>query len=309
MSRIHEALKRAEQERNLQDVAIPAMRPPAVEAATAAQMPPLGVLDPLVFPEFSAPRQPVHEFLRFDDVWNNCAQPGWTPDLNHNVFSNPDAPASAAEQFRTLRSRLYHAREKQPLRTVLVTSALESEGKTFVAGNLALALARQQGCRVLLIDADLRRPSLHAILGAPSATGLSNYLSGEVDEIHSIQRGVQEYLCLIAGGTHTDNPAELLSNGRLKTLLEKMAPVFDWVILDSPPTLPVSDAMVIADVCDGVLAVVRGAYTDYDCAQKSCQQLKEKNLLGIVLNCAEENHAYGPYYYRGASANGNHVSA
>jgi len=177
-----------------------------------------------------------------------------------------------------------------------VTSSLQGEGKTFVANNLAHALSRQQNCRVLLIDADLRRPDLHTGFGAPSSPGLSEYLKDEAPELTIIQRGLPEYLCFIAGGSKPDNPAELLANGRLKSLLQMVGPVFDWVIVDSPPTLPVSDALTLAEMCDGVLTVIRAAQTGFDSAQKSCQQLREKNLLGVALNCAEEGAAYGSYY-------------
>jgi Mrp family chromosome partitioning ATPase len=105
-----------------------------------------------------------------------------------------------------------------------------------------------------------------------------------------------EYLCLITGGAKPDNPAELLANGRFRSLLQTVGPVFDWVIVDSPPTLPVSDALTLAEMCDGVLTVIRAAQTGFDSAQKSCQQLRDKNLLGVALNCAEEGSAYGSYY-------------
>jgi capsular exopolysaccharide synthesis family protein len=157
-------------------------------------------------------------------------------------------------------------------------------------------LARQQNCRVLLIDSDLRRPDLHPGFGAPSSPGLSEYLTGEASEMSVIQRGLPEYLCFIAGGSKPQNPAELIANGRLKSLLQTIGPVFDWVILDSPPTLPVSDALMLAEMCDGVLTVVRAAQTGFDSAQKSCQQLREKNLLGVALNCADEGASYGSYY-------------
>jgi capsular exopolysaccharide synthesis family protein len=236
------------------------------------------------------------EFLRFDDIWTKCANPGWRLDLERNVFIDLAAPPAVREQFRTLRSRLYQIRDKQLLRSVLVTSSLPGEGKTFVANNLAHSLARQQNCRVLLIDADLRRPDLHPGFGAPSSPGLSEYLKGEATEMTVIQRGVPEYLCFIAGGSKPQNPAELITNGRLKSLLQTIGPVFDWVILDSPPTLPVSDALMLAELCDGVLTVIRAAQTGFDSAQKSCQQLREKNLLGVALNCADEGASYGSYY-------------
>src|ERR1700682_5320489 len=311
MSRIHEALKPAEQERTVPVSATPLM-PAAAEQADPL---PEVVEAPLTPPPMAAPmvdipprvadplphsnmdmRAGTADFLRFDDVWNRCATPGWKLNLERNVFVDPEIPTSVREQFRTLRSRLYQLRDKQALRTVLVTSSLPGEGKTFVANNLAQALARQQNCRVLLIDADLRRPDLHTGLGAPASPGLSEYLKGEADEMAVIQRGLPEYLCFIAGGNRTENTAELLANGRLKALLGTFGPVFDWVILDSPPTLPVSDALVLADFCDGVLTVVRAAHTTFDSAQKSCQQLREKNILGVALNCADDAAAYGSYY-------------
>ena len=300
MSRIHEALKRAEQERTLpigpalvlQELETRAPKTPLVPETPI--MPP-DLVDPLPHQEVVI-RTGTSEFLRFDDVWNRCAQPAWRLDLERNVFVDPAVPISVRERFRTLRSRLYQLRDKQPLRTVLITSALPQEGKTFVANNLAQVLARQQNCKVLLIDADLRRPDLHLGLGAPVSPGLSEYLRGEADEMAVIQRGLPEYLCFIAGGNETENPADLLANGRLKALLETIASLFDWIILDSPPTLPVSDALVLADVCDGVVTVVRAAQTEFDSAQKSCHQLRDKNLLGVALNCAEDGPAYSSYY-------------
>ena len=163
MSRIHEALKRAEQERAFPIGAGPAISSPETIAAEPAVIPPSQadpVLDPLVHTDVDAGLR-TSEFLRFDDVWNRCSNPGWRMDLERNAFLDPATPPSVREQFRTLRSRLYQLRDKQPLRTVLVTSSLPGEGKTFVANNLAHALARQQNCRVLLIDADLRAHALH----------------------------------------------------------------------------------------------------------------------------------------------------
>jgi len=296
MSRIHEALKRAEQQRTVPLEAPPPVAPEVQTCvAEPSEAPPPEILDPLAHSEIDIKTR-ASEFLRFDDIWTHCANPGWRLNLERNVFIDPAAPPAVREQFRTLRSRLYQIRDKQPLRSVLVTSSLSGEGKTFVANNLAHALARQQNCRVLLIDADLRRPDLHQGFGAPNSPGLSEYLKGEAQEMGVIQRGLPEYLCFIAGGSKPQNPAELISNGRLKSLLQTIGPVFDWVILDSPPTLPVSDALMLAELCDGVLTVIRAAQTGFDSAQKSCQQLREKNLLGVALNCADEGAAYGSYY-------------
>jgi len=118
---------------------------------------------------------------------------------------------------------------------VLVTSALPKEGKSFTAANLAQVLVRQHGRRVLLIDADLRGPRLHLMLGTTSSPGLSDYLKGEKDEFSIMQRGPLESLFFIPSGHEIENPAELVANGRLRFLLQRVEPLFDWIIIDSPP--------------------------------------------------------------------------
>ena len=313
MSRIHEALKRAEQERATfpvaGDVPVPEgsmASAPAIPAAPVADLParepeiPHASEGGAILEERLPNVEPVlkthaDQFLRFEDIWNSCVASTWNISSTRSVFGS-SGNSAAAEQFRTLRSRLYQLRERTPLKAVLVTSALVAEGKTFVASNLAQALARQKGCKVLLIDADLRCSNLHSSFGTSSAPGLSDYLASKADLMKVIQKGIDEQLCFIPGGTQFPDPAELLANGRLKHLLAKLAPVFDWVIIDSPPTLPVADSMLLADLCDGVVCVVRAAYTDLASAQKGCQQLQQKGLLGVVLNCADEDASYGNYY-------------
>jgi len=114
-----------------------------------------------------------------------------------------------------------------------------------------------------------------------------------------IQHGQEGNLCFIPGGNEVTNPSELLSNGKFKTLLDRVTPVFDWVILDSPPCLPVADACVLAELVDGVLMVVRAAATPSQTAQRACQELRGRNLIGVVLNAMEEADTYGSHYYAG----------
>ncbi len=137
-------------------------------------------------------------------------------------------------------------------------------------------------------------------MGAPSAPGLTDYLRGEADEFSIIQADPQDNLFLIPAGRPVSNPAELLAGMQLKNLLDELAPVFDWIILDAPPVLPVSDASVLAGLCDGVILVVRAASTAFDLAQTACHEFREKNLIGVVLNRVEEEMTYGAYsYYAG----------
>ncbi len=304
MSRIHEALKKAEQERAGVQVTEPdAVAPVAVEVETNPAFSASSVT-PHAIPEerFSAAAavSPMSgEYLRYDDLRAQCSHPEWHLDSNVNVFFNPGLSPHGAEQFRTLRSRLYQIRANQPLRTVLVTSSVPGEGKTFITANLAQAIVRQPDRRVLIIDADLRCPRLHVPLGAPNVPGLTDYLRGAADEMAVIQQSHEDNLCFIAGGRQVKDPSELLSNGMLKKLLDRVTPVFDWVLLDSPPCLPVADATMLADFCDGVLLVVQAGKTASEVAQKACQELQGKNIVGVVLNAVEESHLYGTYYYQG----------
>jgi protein-tyrosine kinase len=303
MSRIHEALKKAEQERaaHQNSAATDSLFAPgqvisSIQSSDALQS--VGTAVDIMAPGAPIPTAPVTH-LRFEDLHARCVKPEWRPDPNTNVFVNSDPSTPGAEQFRTLRSRLYQLRGSQALRTILVTSSIPGEGKTFVSSNLAQAIVRQPDRRALVIDADLRRPRLHLPLGAPLAPGLSDYLRGEADEFAVIQNAREGSLSFIPGGNEATNPSELLSNGRLKTLLERVTPVFDWVILDSPPCLPVADASVLGDMCDGVLLVVRSGSTPSELAQKACQELQGKNIIGVVLNAVQKGHLYDSYYYDG----------
>ena len=302
MSRIYEALRKAEQDRAPNTPAEPDRKhagPIPRDAVRGDGAVP--TTEPILPPTAWGWARPVPEYLRLDDLRQRCAKPRWTPDATHAVFSDTPHSKLVAEQFRTLRSRVYRLREKLPLRSLLITSALPREGKTFVAVNLAEAIVRQHERRALLIDADLRSSGLHLPLGAPPTPGLADYLRGEVDEFSVIQRSCESdaNLFFIPGGRPVSNPAELLANGRLKSLLERLAPVFDWIILDSPPALPVSDASVLAGVCDGVLLIVCAGLTPFDSAQKAYREFRDKNLLGVILNRADDMGYAGYHYYAG----------
>ena len=214
------------------------------------------------------------------------------------LFFNGDDSARGTEEFRTLRSRLYHAREKMTLKKILVTSALPKEGKSFTSANLAQVLVRQHGRRVLLIDADLRGPRLHMMLGTTASPGLSDYLQGGSDEFSIMQRGPMENLFFVPSGQQISDPSELVANGRLKFLLQRVEALFDWIIIDSPPAVPVSDASVLAKACDGVVMVVRSNATPVDMARRAREEFPDQALVGVVLNGTDrESTPYSRYYY------------
>jgi len=310
MSRIHEALKKAEQERSTApsqaSVSFPTVDaqgsgPRSPEPAAAASSPEAVASNvtryhdsPLTPPSILAP---APAFIRFEDLKARCSHPEWHLDPNTSVFGDPTLSKQGAEQFRTLRSRLHQARGNQKLKTLLVTSSVPGEGKTFVTINLAHAIVRQPDKRALIIDADLRRPRVHTVLGAPNAPGLTDYLRGDADEMAVMQHGPEGDLCMIPGGNEVTNPSELLSNGRLSALLDRLSPLFDWIILDSPPCLPVADASILAGMCDGVLLVVKAGSTPGAMAQRARQELQTRNVVGVVLNAIGEAHMHNSAYY------------
>ncbi len=294
MSRIHEALKKAEQERN-------AIARPEEEILAPVEFPEAAPLHRPAETRMIPPASASSDGLTFDLIRERSRSSAWNFDPRTVLFGTPRPNDQKArlgtEEFRTLRSRLYQIRERQPLKTLLVTSALPAEGKTFVACNLAQVIVRQHERRALLIDADLRWSRMHLSFGTSMKPGLTDYLSGEADELSIIQRGAYDNLFFIPGGSPCSNPAELLASGKFEAFLRKVAPLFDWVILDSPPAVPVSDSSLLADMCDGVLMVVRSAVTPYDMAQRAVAEFREKHLVGVVLNDVEPGSGYSSYYY------------
>jgi capsular exopolysaccharide synthesis family protein len=220
------------------------------------------------------------------------------------------------EQFRNLRSRMQEYRGANRLKSILVTSGLPQEGKSFVAVNLAISLARHKISRVLLIDGDMRRSSLHKILGCPSdGPGLTEYLSGETTLQQIMQRAAPPAdgsplshgfasLVFIPAGKEADKAADLSGNHRFQTLISAVTPLFDWIIVDSSPVNLVSDAVNLARACDGVLLIARGEVTKFETAQQAVAALEATKLLGFVLNAVNNSSAPNGYYNYDSTAEG-----
>ena len=297
MSRIHEALKRAEEH-----LKAGASGPVNLTRDEALEESPLEARQSFIpMAQGSAPN--VVSTLTANSgalpKWVDGLPPAvWKPNASKLIFSDQTrSNEPGMEEFRTLRSRLYRLREKMPLKTIMVSSALPGEGKTFVSSNLAYVLARQNGRRVLLIDGDLRKPSLHVTLGADAEPGLSDYLTGDAKTDDIVQRGPDNNLFFISGGRIVSNPAELIGNGHLKKLLDELEAYFDWIVFDSAPLVPVTDSSLVARHANGVLLVVKTETTRVDLAQRATQELKNLPLLGVVLNRAEGRAGYSSYYY------------
>ncbi len=239
---------------------------------------------------------------------NSIAQRTWTPSFDRLPALLDRGPA--VEQFRSLRSRIYELRDKRSLKTILVTSGLPQEGKSFVSTNLAVSLARNKNARVLLIDGDMRRYTVHQIMGCDADPGLADYLASRMSLTEVIQRcdptlsrGVTHGtavslppLTVISGGNGGDKAADLSSNKHFEELVRTVSPHFDWIIVDSSPVLPVSDAVNLSRFCDGVLIVARSGVTEYENAQRTLAELKNAHLLGFVLNGTSMPTHRGEYY-------------
>jgi exopolysaccharide/PEP-CTERM locus tyrosine autokinase len=208
------------------------------------------------------------------------------------------APKSVpSEQYRTLKTKLFQMRSGRNLRSILVTSAVPSDGKTLTAVNLALTIAQEIEQRVLLIDCDLRRPSVHKTLGFPKTDGLADFLSQTMESSRVVLPTNIPNLCVVPAGTIPDNPAELLNTQKMKELLASMSLQFDWVIVDSPPIVPFSDAELLSSLVDGTLLVVRVSRTPAESLTKAAQALKNGNILGVVFNGTQAKKHSSYYYY------------
>jgi capsular exopolysaccharide synthesis family protein len=294
MSRIHEALRKAAEERNVQGLnrGVPDLMDLAIQEEVAAKQSVRGG----TAPEPRATEKSDRGAPRFEEFAKRCVHVKWKVDSSTSITAHANNTVGA-EKFRTLRSRLYQVASVQPLKRILITSSIPAEGKTFVAANLAQSFIRQENRRVLLIDSDLRASRLHLHVGAPDTPGLSDYLRGDADEYQVTQIEEGGNLCLIPGGSEVPNPSELLHSDRMRQLLDRMSQIFDWIVLDSPPALAVHDASILADMCDGVLFVVRAGSTDFELATKASSEFREKNLLGVVLNRVDKGDSYSGYYY------------
>lgn len=229
--------------------------------------------------------------------------PAWMPRL---VIA-PQPETLLVEQFRQLAAVLHQAQVSGGTRTLLITSAEPAEGKSMVAVNLGITLASSYGKEVLVLDADLRRPSLHEIGQLPNATGLGDALKGPVDRKLPVFR-VSERLTFAPAGPPDSDPMTALASPRMGELLQESAQRFDWVIVDGPPVGPIADATLLAPVVDAVLLVVRAGRTHYAAAQKAVDAIGRSKIIGVVLNAADhvETAGYRHYYeaYGGAAAGG-----
>lgn len=209
---------------------------------------------------------------------------------------NQRSPIS--EQYRTIRTNLQYASVDNDLQTLLITSSTPAEGKSMTTANLAVVYA-QQGKKVLLIDADLRKPTVHYTFRLDNLNGLSNLLVGDGHLNQIAESSSIDNLDIISSGPIPPNPSELLGSKMMQTLINEAKQQYDIIIFDTPPVLAVTDAQILANIVDGTVLVVRSDKTEYEAAIKAKETLEKSSakLLGTVLNDVEKKNGNYYYYY------------
>lgn len=281
MSRIDEAMRRERAELETPGATPPATPDPAVEAEDpwhlAGEATPSSVGPARYLPSISSPA-PGSLSSTFLD--SQQASPQLYEKL---VVDSSKLPSGVVEQYRRLAAALHHAQIDRGIRTVMITSGLAGEGKSLTATNLALTLADSYKRRVLLVDADLRRPSLNKVFQVPDTSGLSDGLeSDEERRLPVIQ--VSSHLTLLPAGRPTPDPMALLTSKRMRHIVGEAREAFDWVLLDTPPIALLPDASLLAAMVDTAVLVVRAAVTPLAAAQRALESVGRNRVIGVVLN-------------------------
>jgi capsular exopolysaccharide synthesis family protein len=212
------------------------------------------------------------------------------------LVSLAESASPAAEAFRLLTVRLRHLRRDRTLKNILITSTIPQEGKSMVAGNLACTLAVKTRQKILLLEGDLRRPSLSRMFGLGRNPGLCEWLEGESSLAASIYHLEGPDICILPAGSAPSNALELLQSGKLSTLMDRLTAWFDWIIIDSPPVLPLADTSVWMRLADGILLATRQGSTEKRQLLRGLEAIERKKLIGALVN-SSNNAATSDYYY------------
>lgn len=210
--------------------------------------------------------------------------------------------ALAAEQYRSLRTRIATADHGHARRVLLVTSPAKGDGKSVTAANLALTMAQEFNRRIVLVDADLRRPGVHRLLGVPAEPGLGDVLSGDVPLDQALVHLPDHQLTVLPAGGRVDRHAELLGSQAMRRVIDALRSRFDRVVIDTPPILPLADVSVVSNMADGILLVVRAGLTSKPLIERALAACDDTRLLGLVLNGSGSDGAGSAYARDMASA-------
>lgn len=296
MSKVHEALRRAEAAGSLQP-------PPSGAAGGGARTGSRGLAAAgITFPAPSS--QPAYRSAgispsgpSMQEVLAMVEEVPFQPLADAHLLDATRPSEAPAEEFRTLRTRLNHMQTLTPIHNLVVTSASPAEGKSFTAVNLALAQAQLADNLTLLADFDFRRPVVHSMFQIDRSPGITDYLMGKAELHQVIKKVAGTNLYLMPAGEAVLNPLELLNLQEVKFLFDRLPTVFNWVVLDTPPLLFAADANLLSTICHGTLLVVRIGTTTIDSVTRAMQSLCENRVLGIAVNGARRGELYSKYTY------------
>jgi len=232
---------------------------------------------------------PAEDLDRFPVV------PTWIHEESRLVSLGKEG-SLGAEKFRFLAVRLRQIRQNRSIKKILITSTIPEEGKSTVAANLACTLARRKPQRTLLLEGDLRRPNIASQFGLGKLPGLCEWLNEEASTIN-IYRLENLGVWLLPAGSAPENPLELMQSGKLSPLMEQLEAWFDWIVIDSPPVLPLADTSLWSRQADGILLVTRRGITEKEQLQRGLEAIDKSKLLGALVN-SSANAAHSDYYQR-----------
>jgi capsular exopolysaccharide synthesis family protein len=275
MSRIQDILAKAEREGTMRRQAetFPA---PALDSQT--------VSTPVNRTEGSSALDPAFEPAAEIDMPAAVEIRQATATLHPALVAALDPHAAAAEQYRAIRARLAHIEEHQPLRTLMITSPGHGDGKSVTAANLSLAMAQEPQRNVVLIDADLRSPTLHALFGIQRSPGLADLLDGSASLDEALVYVPELRLTLLPAGGAAPFPTELLGSAAMRRAVDTLRSRFDRIVLDVPAVAPLADAGTVASLADGVVIVVRAGTTQRPALERAVAAFEDNQVVGMVLN-------------------------
>ncbi len=219
-----------------------------------------------------------------------------SPPIESTLVCLTDKESAAAEAFRLLGVRLQSLRRERPMKKLLITSTVPQEGKSMIAANLACTLGEGRRQKVLLLEGDVRRPSLTQLFDLTSTSGLCEWLSGASSIMASIYRAEDSCFWILPAGHAPAHPPELIQSSKLSELMEQLSSWFDWVVIDSPPVLPLADTSIWARLADGILLVARQGVTEKKQLVRGIEALEPQKLLGAIVNSSTRS-SDGEYYY------------
>jgi len=295
MSRVHDALRRAEQMLDSTEHLKPKAETGALVVAEDNLPEPGAIIR-------TPDTRPIDVDWR--TLLGRCKSIQYNPAPETHLIDLDRPHQVPAEEFRSLRTRLNHLQSQHHLRSLVCTSTSPAEGKTFTATNLAVAQAQLE-TPVLLADLDLRRPTVHHLLQCERTPGFTDFVLGERPLEECIRKVEPLNLYFLPAGNPVKNPLEILNLRQVKNALDNFRRIFNWIVLDTPPLLFSADANLLATMTDGTIIVVRIGSTTYDNIIRAMQTLCENNVVGIVANGARAGELYSKYtYYYSKPADG-----